>query len=234
MAYTVTKLITKAFYLSNVRARDLDTVSGSDLSDGLELLNALLSFKTSDGLLIPYYQEFDVTLVQDQEKYFIPNLVDPESATFNIGPVRYSMLSRSRKDYFGSARIDNVFALPFSYRFERALDGTNLYVYFLPDGNYLVKIWGKFALTNVTLNQDLELVYDDFYIEYLRYGLAQMICNDWNIQFLPQNVKQLEAYEMRLRQTSPPDLTVMKMTTFTQSPGLNWGDVNVGKGWRPG
>jgi len=54
MVYTARKLITKAYYLSQVISRSLQTVTAEQVTDGLELLNALIDFKRSDLRLIPY------------------------------------------------------------------------------------------------------------------------------------------------------------------------------------
>ena len=233
MSYTVTKLITRAYYLSQVVSRRLQTVDGDQISDGLDLLNALLSFKSSDSGLIPYYTNFEFNAIADQEEYYIPNLIEVESLTFNLGPIRYSMMELDRKRYFGSSRIDNITSLPYSYRCERTLDGMNIFLYFLPDQAYVMKLIGRFGLMNVSLNQDLLLTYDAFYIEYLRYSLAQMICNEYGIEMLPNVLNMLRSYETRLRATSPADLTMQKLSTFAVQPGLMYADANLGKGWRP-
>jgi hypothetical protein len=172
MAYLASTLITRAYYLSQILARELQTLTGSMEEDGLFLLNESLDEKASDLSLIPYYNEFDINTIQGQEIYFIPNLMEADSVTFNIGEVRFSMNELTRKEYFSTPRVDNLQALPFSYRIERTLGGSNLYLYFVPNQAYVVKIWGKFGLTDVTLNQDLSLTYDGFYLSYLRHYLG--------------------------------------------------------------
>jgi len=234
MAYTAAQLITRAFYLSQVVSRELETVSGQQISDGLTWLNALLSLKSAYSRVIPYYQEYDFTLTQNVEKYFIPNLVQPETFTFNIGPVRYATQSLGRKSYFGTGRIDNISSLPFSWHFERLLNGSNIYLYFLPAADYPAKIWGKFGFTNVTLEQDLEQTYDEYYIDYLRYRLAQRICSEYGIPLQPQAQMELAELEEAVTDVSPPDLTITKYSSLASEPGLNWGDINIGRGWRPG
>jgi hypothetical protein len=234
MAYTVTDLITRAFYLSQVISRELQTVSGPQLEDGLTWLNALLSLKSAYSRVIPYYSQYVFNAVPNQEEYFVPNLVQPETLTFNIGPVRYSTLPASRRPYFGSGRVDNISSLPFNWHFERALGGSNIFLYFLPSDAFVIKIWGKFGFTNVTLNQDLELLYDEYYIDYLRYRLAQRICSEYGIPLQPQAVEELRELEEAVTDVSPPDVTLTKITTLTGESGINWGDINLGKGWRPG
>ena len=175
MAYPASLLINRAYNLSGIVARDFEETSGSQGSDGLFLLNELLDFQSTDMKLIPYYKRTVLNLVQGQEMYFIPNLYQIETFTFNIGEVRFPTSYMPRIHYFGDGRVDNITALPFSWHLERTTGGSNFYVYFLPQQNYVANITGKYALTDVDLFTDLNTLYDNFYISYLRYGLAEYI-----------------------------------------------------------
>lgn len=233
MAYTALTLITRAYYLSQVVARQLQVVDGDQINDGLFLLNALLDIKASDLHLIPYFQEFDFNSVVGQEKYFVPNLLYADSVTYNIGPVRYPMRDLSRKEYFGTGRVDNINSLPFSYRVERLLGGSNIYLYFVPADIYQMRVWGKFGLTDVTINQDLSLTYDGFYIEYLRYALAEYICAEWGSTFPDEAKKKYDEIRKKLMSISPADLTITKRTFFGGQSGYDWQIINLSKGWLP-
>lgn len=233
MSYTVTKLITNSYYLSGILARNLQTITGDQLTDGLDLLNGWIDIKTANVRLIPYFTQFDFQAVIGQEKYFIPNLISVETFVFFIGPVRYSMLPQKRVTYFGSGRIENIDSLPFSWHLERVLNGANLYLYFLPNVTYPLTIWGKFALADLTLNQDLLLILDRYYIEYLRYGLAEQICAEFNIPMQPQAYQRLKELEKIITDISPPDLQMQKMSSLQEHIAYNYADVNLGRGWRP-
>lgn len=234
MAYTVTELITRAYYLSQVVSRELETVTGQQLEDGLVYLNALLSLKSAYSRTVPYFRQYDFNAVIGQETYFVENLVQPETLTFNIGPVRYSTMPQARRQYFGSGRVDNINSLPFNWHFERVLNGCNIYLYFKPADTYPIHIWGKFGFTNVTLNQDLLLTYDEFYIDYLRYRLAKRICSEYGIPMQPEALRELNELEESVTDISPPDLTLGKVSTLQGDTGMTWGDINLGRGWRPG
>lgn len=233
MTYTVTKLITNAWYLSGVVARNQQTVTGDQLTDGLDLLNDLLGVKTADYRLIPYFSATTVNAVIGQEKYFVPNLISLETITFNQQTVRYSMLKQGRKKYFGTGRIDGINSLPFDVHWERTLGGSNFYVYFFPVETYVFNLFGKFGLTSVGVNDDLLQVYDRYYIVYLRYALAEYMASDYNITLQPQVEMKLHQLENMITDISPIDLTVSKLSSFQGDGGLNWADVNVGRGWRP-
>lgn len=234
MAYTAQTLITRSWYLSGIIARNLQTVTGDQITDGLMLLNALLDWQSIQIDLIPYWtynQSF--TTIPGQETYFIPNCVAIESVTFNIGPVRYPMDFTSRTHYFGSGRVDNIQTLPFNWYFNRQLGGGTLYLYFLPDQAYPLRIMGKFALQEVTLQEDLLTVYDPAYIEYLRYALARYMCSEYGIAFNPESEKIYQQIVRQLMDVMPPDLSNVKTSILTEGTGINWGDVNIGRGWRP-
>lgn len=233
MAYPATLLITRAYYLSGIVGRGFQTVSGSQITDGLFLLNELLEFKAAQTTLIPYYKRHEFPLVYGQEEYFIPNLYQIETMTFNQGVVRYPMNNTSRTQYFGFGRVDGIASLPFSYHSERETGGTRIYVYFLPDFPYTAKLSGKFALTDVTLNTDLTTVYDGFYIAYLRYALAEYICQEFNVQFPADKKAKLKELEKNLTWVSPPDLTMQKVSLISNKGSINWQQVNIGKGFYP-
>jgi hypothetical protein len=233
MAYLASQLITRAYFLSQVLARDLQTISGSEMDDGLYMLNALLDIKFSDLQLIPYYSKFVLNTVQGQETYFIPNLAEADTTVFNIGDVRFSMNELTRKEYFGSPRIDNLQALPFSYRYERALGGANLNLYFVPNQVYVVTIMGKFALSDVTEFQDISLTYDLFYIEYLRFALANYICCEYGQTFPDKCAEKLKEIVKKLKSVSPADLSITKRSFFTTNTAFDWQYMNLGQGYWP-
>ena len=233
MAYLASTLVTRACYLSQVVSRELQVPSATQISDGLYLLNAILDFKNSDLREIPYYQEYVFNTVQGQELYSIPNLLTVDSLTFNIGPVRYAMNEETRTGYFANYRIDNVQSLPFQYRFERTLDGMDLYIYFVPADVYVMKLWGKFALTEVTLNTDMSLIYDFFYIEFLRHQLAVWICNEYGATVPDGVMKNYEILQKKVMDVSPPDMSIRNLNYFGNTPGLDWQIINLSGGWLP-
>ena len=232
MAYLTTTLITKAYYLSGVVARDVQTATGAQITDGLDLLNAWLDFKASDLRLIPYFALTTFNTVGGQELYFIPNLDYVDSLTFNIGDVRYSMIEMTRKEYFSTPRVDNVQSLPFSYRTERVLGGMNIYLYFVPADVYTIKIMGKYSLSEVTLDQDLTLTYDTYFIEFMRHGLADYICNDYGVTMPSSAMAKYIEIQKKMMDVSPADLSIQKRSYFGRGPVIDWQYVNI-PGWQP-
>jgi hypothetical protein len=326
MAYSAQKLITRSWYLSGIVARNLQVPTGDQINDGLDLLNSLLDFKQIETDLIPYYTYIEFPLVGGQEYYFLPNIAEIESSTFNIDVVRYPMDQTNRRTYFGTSRVDNIQTLPFNWNYNRGENGGTLSMYFLPQSNYPFKMMAKMFLSNVALQDDLTNIfaplasgfvssitvtnggsgftsiptifingvgtgatafasvkngsitsislvsagsgytqtptvqiiggggsgaiaqanlssytflqsnnagYDKSYIEYLRYALAQYMCSEYGVEFAPQSEKILQKMQRELMYVSPPDLRRVGTSILTEVTGLNWGDVNIGKGWRP-
>lgn len=235
MAYTARNLINGAYYLSGVVARDLQEVSGDQVLNGLHLLNEILAVKAVDIKLVPFHREIQFDAVPYQEKYFVKGLISIENVTFLKNSVRFPMANLSRNKYFGSGRVEEINSLPLQWRAERTTGGTDLYLYFRPDQNYPIKIWGKFMLDEVSLGDDLSAIFEMNYLCYLRYKLAESICGDYNITFQPQSAQKLAELERLLPSISPVDLSFTNKISVLSSRGssMNWAFVNLGNGWVP-
>jgi hypothetical protein len=154
MSYTVIKLITESWYTSGIVSREFETVSGTQINDGLNFLNQLLADTAIEKDVIPYFLKYSFPSVGGQEEYFIPNLEKLETLVFFINDIRYQMTGMDRKEYFGGSRA-KVNSLPFNWHLERCVGGAKLYLYFLPSTNYPMEAWGQFRLNQVAINQDL-------------------------------------------------------------------------------
>lgn len=155
MAYTVTNLITDAFYISGIVSREFETVSGPQGQVGLALLNNILADKAIEKDMIPYYTKYTFNAIPGQESYFIPNLEELDTLVFYLNTVRYQMREVDRIKYRGSPRANNISSLPFNWNLERCLGGANISLYFFPNLAYPMEAWGLFRLGSVVLNTDL-------------------------------------------------------------------------------
>lgn len=232
MAYTTLQLINNAYYESGIVSRGFETVGGQQVTDGLMFLNDIIADKTIENGLIPYYQEHNFTAVAGQETYFIQNLISIDTFVFFIDTVRYSTQPQGRREYFGSSRADNIQSLPGAWHMERTFGGANLYIYFKPDQNFPLTLWGQFRLSEVTINQDLSLTLDRFYINYLKFDLAARLCAEYNYTVPPGVAKQLAQYEDSIsKKSGPMDLRLTKLSSLQRRGGINYAQVNIGHGW---
>lgn len=233
MVETTNQLITRSWYLSGIVSRSFQTVDGTQLNDGLLLLNSFLQFKSADITAIPYYKEHDFLFSTGVEKNYIEGLLNAETLTYEIGNggVRYPIDLVSRDEYFGPARANKINSLPFMGFAERCLGGSNLYVYFKPASDYAAKITGKFALSSVELWQDLSLVLDGFYLEYLRFSLAGYMCMEYGYSLSPEAASYLKMAEKTIKQVDSPDMSGMKLQMIDGPTDINYGIVNLSNGW---
>lgn len=232
MPYTVTNLITKAYYLSRVVAREFETVSGTQMNDGLNLLNDSLADKTISDGAIPYYTNTTFNAISGTSQYFIANLIDLETFVFFIDSVRFSTINPGFRFFHGSARATNITSLPYQWDLVRELGGARLFLYFIPDQNYPLEIWGTYRLASVALNQDLELTLDRFYINFLKYDLAIRICeeNNYSVPAAVHNRYLIYLKDIAKR-VAPIDTNIRKVSSLSGEAAINYGQVNLGGGW---
>lgn len=234
MAYLTSNLVTDSYYLSGIVSRDFENVTASQITDGLNALNDIISERTVDESTIPYTDKYTFNAVQGTSEYYIENLIDIDTFTFFIGSVRYQTRNQQRQDYFGSFRPMGIQSLPLNWHMERELGGARLFLYFVPDTNYPLEIWGSFRLLQVTLFQDLSLTLDRFYTNFLKFLLAQRLCDIFGYK-VPQNVvAQLEKYyEWIDSTTNVMDLKTQKISSLGGSGAINWAVVSLNNGWWP-
>lgn len=234
MSYFVQELITDAFYLANILARGHETLSGQQQTDGLTALNDMIALSDVDTGLIPYFQKYDFQLVANETDYFIDNLVAIETFTFFKNGLRYASSEQGRSKFYGSSRPLEIRSLPFNWHAEREKGGTTLSVFFTPEENYDAQIWGKFGLDDPVLNQDLELIYDRFYITYMKYALARFI-SDYYQQTLPPGIeRRYQEIVNKMREPSPVDFDLNAgMPTGTFGSPLDTATLAFWRGFVP-
>lgn len=234
MAYLTSNLISDSYYLSGIVSRDFETVTGSQTSDGLRLLNEVLADRTVDESTIPYTDKYLLTAIPGTDEYFIADLIDIDVFVFYIQSVRYQTRNQKRQDYFGSFRATGIQSLPWDWHFERQFGGGKLYLYFVPDVAYPMEIWGSFRLSSVTLFQDLSLTLDQFYTNFLKYLLAERLCQFLSYK-LPQDISlQLQKYYKWIASnTNVMDLRQQKLSSLSGGSAINYAVVNLSGGWIP-
>lgn len=234
MAYLTSNLIADSYYLSGIVSRDFETVTGSQTTDGLRLLNEVLADRTVDEGTIPYTDKYTTPAIAGQAEYFIPNIIDIDVFVFYLQSIRYQTRNQQRQEFFGSFRATNIESLPWNWHFERQFGGGKLYLYFIPDIAYPLEIWGSFRLSSVTLFQDLSLTLDQFYTNFLQYLLAERLCQFFSYN-VPSNVTmQLQKYYKWIsNNTNIMDLRQQKLSSLSSDAAINYAIVNLSGGWLP-
>lgn len=225
----VRELINKAWYLSGAVARDLGQVNGSQGIDGLFLLNSLLDEQNITGRYIPVDDETIIPCVVGQQEYAVDNLIILHELTFIVDTVRYPMRRQTRKQYFAGGRAENITSLPYYYFFERKKDTGNIFLYFNPDKTYPLHINGRFALTDVLIDDELDDVLNKFYQHFLMYGLAEYMAGWYQLVFPEKNKEILERLRKGMPDINNMDFTANQISTFGSSSGFNYGIVNLAR-----
>lgn len=214
IVYKATQLITRAYYLANIRSRELEEVTGAEVSDGLELLNAILNRYGFLTRLDPYETEYNFDMVAGTKRYFIPGLAEPTTITFNLDTLRIPSTMISFKSFYGGYRAEDLKSLPFTCTVVRKKGGADLDFYFVPEQAYPVTIWGKFFPAEVTLDTDLSLSFESSYIDYFRYLLARKLCDEFSKQTPAGVEREIQRYEAQLMDVQPLDLTTQRVSAF--------------------
>jgi hypothetical protein len=234
MAYLTSELISNAYYISNIVSREFETVTGAQASDGLSILNDIIADKTANSSMIPYSDKYEFNAVAGTSEYYVPGLIYADTLTFYIDSIRYQTRNQQRQDFFGSFRATDIQSLPFNWHAERLLDGTNIYLYFVPDQAYPIEIWGSFSLSAVTQFQDLSLTLDRYYINFLKFELAVRLCTEYGYTVPPRVAVQLEEYYRWINaSTNTVDLKMQKLSTLNGGTAINYAMVNLSGGWVP-
>lgn len=240
MPYLVNQLITDAFFESGILSRDFQTITGSQQAAAFQSLNDIIQDTNIETDVIPTYTVYNFNLPVNTETTFIQGLFDASTFTFFIGNVRYQTRKMYRDRYFGESRANNIDSLPFSWHLLRSQQvvngvmqyGSTLYTYFFPNIAYPAQIVGLFGLFPVSLNQDLTQTFDTYYINYLRFRLAERLCFKYNFEVPIGVEKQMLRYMQAIsKKSGPMDLEMRKISTLNNGSTLNYGQVNLGQGW---
>lgn len=232
------ELIANAFNLSDLVARELETMTADQQELGLTILNDILSEKSATGEMLPYYQRTSVPGIVGQEQYFLQDMVDVSSVTVLYSDVRFQMRNKSRRAYFGSSRVENINSFPYEYYYERATQSGNfgimLFCYFTPSTTeYSFEVNGKSSLGSVLATTDMSAMLEGYYLSYLTYSLAKRLCDYYNQPFADQKMAQLIKLERLATSSTSIDPSISKVNQFGGNNVINYGDVNIGRGWRP-
>lgn len=234
MVYLASQLIVKAWRTTGIVSADIGNQPTSrQMVDGLDLLNELLSEINIDGELLPYTIETTFPAVIGQESYLVPNLIQWQAVTFNNQTIRYSMQNVGRSDYFGTDRPDNITSLMYQFHVERTIGGSKLYLYFVPSQAFPINIVGLFGFASVTDATDMSLVYDTYYLKYLRLKLGEAMCNYYTLAFPQGSMKALAMIDGKIKNLNVPDLTVKSLNALGDDSYINYAQANIGRGWAP-
>jgi hypothetical protein len=212
---------------------NFDTIIGQEkyFIPGLvscETFTWLLNSSSSQEFMIT--EDAEDEMITEHDELMITEL----SSDINPNGIRMPMRSLERIAYFSIPRIENINSLPSYYHIERCMGGANAFIYPLPNAIYPFTMYGKFSLQEVNENDDLELTFDKFFIEYLRYLLASYICEFYEIDVPNSVLRRLSTYESQMKDISPIDFSMNKTSSLGSSLNIDpYILANLSNGWWP-
>lgn len=158
---------------------------GDDLSLGIKVLNQLLQSYASTGLLITVAKEATTTLAIDQHEVicgpadYIPTpdiplgrLANLDSAWLLLDGVTYPLIIESRNEFLAAWKYDPLKGLPRFIIVMPEIEIVRLRIYPAASQVYDFYLRGKFQITTLTSNDDMNLV-PQYYHRYLLFATAK-------------------------------------------------------------
>lgn len=161
---------------------------GNDLSKGIALLNRLLNQYSANGLMLTIAKQVDVIINTGQglitfgPSDFVPlpdvttegRLANLENAWITLEHVTYPLIDVSRNKFFASYKYNTLAGLPRYIIVYPETNITTVQVFPAPSQQYLLSIYGKYQLPNVTSNSDMSSL-PTYYQLYLQFALAKYL-----------------------------------------------------------
>lgn len=182
-----------------------------DAEDAREILNSMLAKWSAEGTVVPTLQKLTATLTAGKQDYSVGTGADlvitrPTAISALIlidGNSRYPLLPWTMHEYTNLRSTSN--ALPVFYAYQYDTLG-RLYLDAPPDKAYTAEIWAPVPLSQFTsLNDDMELAFDDADIDAVYQNLAVRMAPEWNAKItetLAQNAR--DSYKaIGIRYTEP-------------------------------
>lgn len=184
MTQTVKQFLIDAYQLVSAGSPTAP-LYGSDTTDGLRILNDLITDYSSSSLLLTIARKINF-LVQIGQQFvtfadasFTPapdvpsgRLSNCENAWLNLDGVDYPLIIEDRNVFFGSYKYFPQEGLPRFAIITNDLDYTTMQLYPSPSQQYTVFVYGKFQLPQLTINSTLAGL-PGYQQRYLKYATAR-------------------------------------------------------------
>lgn len=161
---------------------------GNDLSKGIAILNRLLGQYSATGLMITVSKQVDFTIGIGQGEItfgsadYTPTpdvttegrLVNLLNAWVTLEHVTYPLIDESRTEFFSSYKYSTLRGLPRYVIVKPETNLTRVQVFPAPSQEYLLSVYGKFQVQELTSNDDMSSL--PTYMQlYLQIALAKYI-----------------------------------------------------------
>lgn len=186
MVQTVRQFIHQAYRLINP-GNPTQALHGNDEQQGILIMNELLDFYASTGLMLTIAKETNIALTVGQQfvvvgpSTFVPTpditlgrLANLESAWLLLDGVTYPLIQENRDEFLASFKYDPLQGLPRMILTYPDTEVVRLRLYPAPSQFFQFYMRAKFQLTNFTANDDMSSL-PSYYSRYLKFAVAKDI-----------------------------------------------------------
>ena len=158
---------------------------GDDMLKGVQFLNEWLNAASATGLMTTIAKEitFPLAIGQSEVTFGSPSYVPTpdvtqgrlsnlQNAWLVLDGVTYPLIDQSRNTFWSSYKYDPQLGLPRFVIVTNEVDLTRMRFYPGPSQEYIVHVFGKFQLADLTEN-DTMVTLPTYYIRFLRLTLAK-------------------------------------------------------------
>lgn len=216
MKLQVNKLIDKAYQVIGIKSADRN-LTGDEITEGLEQLNIIIDLISGNSQQISFSKTLTFDLTIGKQVYTIgeggdfgnERLVNLEKAVLIDSNIQYPLSILSDNAFYGISRNLNTNGKPSRVFFQNNLDNlTEIHFFIIPDKSYTVKIKGKFILSNLEFNTEIENV-PHYYYAYLQYYLAKVLHSFFpSSTWTPENEKFFTTFKSECLSYNDIDLDV--------------------------
>lgn len=181
---TVRQFVTQSYRLISA-SNPTVPLHGDDLELGITVLNQLMQSYAATGLMLTIAKTVSIPLVINQQEVvigpdtFVPmpditigRLANYDSAWLLLDGVTYPLIEQNRDEFLAAWKYDPLMGLPRYAIVYPDTEVVRIRIYPSPSQYFQFNLRGKFQITNLSSNENLDGL-PDYYIRYLLFALAR-------------------------------------------------------------
>jgi len=217
MARTVNRLIEQSFRKAQLYTQDR-IIEGYKITEALDMLNDILDENSAEASYVAFYQLLTFAMTPGKREYTIGRnvgndivnnrLVELKHVSLIASETRYPVRIITDNDYYSVIYYESAAGRPSSVFSQNEIAQTTLIFISKPDIAYTCEVKGKFILSDLELNTDIENVPPYFY-QYLKYALAKELALEYlPANWTPNHEKRFMKLENHLRTMNDYDTSI--------------------------
>lgn len=220
MTTTAAELVQQSFYLANVKDPE-EALEGYEISQGLNLLNAIITQWSSLSVYIPAYTLLPINTVAGTYLYTLNTIIVDllEASYYDSANIKYDLaiidLKRQNtlnyQDTTVQLRPNLVF--PQNDQSTVATQTTKIFLYPIPNDVYNVTLYAKTFINTFDYSDELTTL-PAWYFKVLKYQLANDLSTEYETVLPARFDKEYDKLIKELKATTKKDFSVQNRNIF--------------------